>query len=1184
MKYLFKYLRELHLSRSKIIQKTPVQTLKQSPIILSCLSFGFAFVGIGLSAGKAHAAVAVNKEFNPISISVNQTSTLTIKLFNSNFSPATNTSFTDNLPSGLVIANPAMMSNTCGGTVTANPGSTSIQLSGGTIPAATSGTNGNCQITLKVIASTPNTYVNTIAANTVTSSQGTNPLAASATLTVSSGVPITGSKSFSPNNVHGNGSPTTMTITLNNSNGFPLTNASFTDNLPAPLKVATTPSASTTCGSGTVTAVAGSNTVSLSGGIIPASSSCTVTVKLEASNPNDFQDGNVINTIAANNVITTEGITNTSPIQGSVKVQTGAKVNKAFSPSNIQTGETSVLTLTLRNFNSTPITSANITDTMPSGLTVTGLVSNTCGGTVTFTTTQVQLSGGTVPAAPPGSGSGSCQIQVNVTANTSGSYKNDIPAGNLNGVNYPATNATLTVSQATPVSLSKSFSPSTSVQGGQSTLTITLSNTANTQATITSFTDDLTTMGSGFTVASSPAASTTCSGGTVNATAGSTVITMNSGTIPAQGSCTITVPVQVAINAPINKRKNTIAINGLKTNLGNNTAIATAELNVKPALSLSKSFSPATVPVGGVTRLTITVTRNSGAPAFTGINLTDNLPAGHKISSAPNLTNSCNGTVSAPTNSTQITLSGGTLPTVGSCSISVNVQVPNTTGSDENIIPKNSVITDQGASNTSDAKATVTRINSFVSLNKSFSPISINYGGTSTLNILILNNNANAIKLTGVALVDEFPTGMKIASSPNATFTGSGCSGGTIVANPGSNQVSLSNATINAGAQCTLTVNVTSDFAGNLMNELPNNLVTSNEGVTNNNKPSATLTLLGTADIEVVTKNDGVSSVAPGATTTYTIVVRNNGPDNAAGIQVADLVPPGLTFTNWSCNATTGSSCDQSSGTGDLNITVSLLKDGTATMTVDAQVDSNASGTITNTATVTTPPTVSDPNNDNNSASDTNNVAATANNPNVILVKRITAINHSVTTNGGDELDKYKDDPNNPYDDNTLDTPTPDPKDTDKWPNPNTFLIGGIDGGKVRPGDEVEYTIYYLSTGDNQAKNVLVCDRIPNHVTFIPTAFNNFATKNNLGLQNTDRGIVWQYNGNTESLTNIKDGDVAQYFPPQEDPTDVYPTVDCGGENTNGAIVVNLGDLPNATASGTPTNSYGFIRFRGRVK
>ncbi len=111
-----------------------------------------------------------------------------------------------------------------------------------------------------------------------------------------------------------------------------------------------------------------------------------------------------------------------------------------------------------------------------------------------------------------------------------------------------------------------------------------------------------------------------------------------------------------------------------------------------------------------------------------------------------------------------------------------------------------------------------------------------------------------------------------------------------------------------------------------------------------------------------------------------------------------------------------------------------------------------------------------------------------------------------------------------------------------------------------------------------------MCDRIPNNVSFIPTTFNSFPTKNSTGLQNTDRGILWQYKSNTESLSNIKDGDIAQYFPPGEDPKTIYPSVDCGGANTNGAIVVNLGDLPNAIAPGTPTDSYGFIRFRGRVK
>lgn len=196
-------------------------------------------------------------------------------------------------------------------------------------------------------------------------------------------------------------------------------------------------------------------------------------------------------------------------------------------------------------------------------------------------------------------------------------------------------------------------------------------------------------------------------------------------------------------------------------------------------------------------------------------------------------------------------------------------------------------------------------------------------------------------------------------------------------------------------------------------------------------------------------------------------------------------------------------------------------------------------------------------------------------NPNVLLVKRITAINGSSFT---DLIDGVNDSNSPNY--------VPAPHDTDdnnaNWPS--NYLQGLLNGGTVRPNDEVEYTIYFLSAGDATAPKVLMCDRVPNNVTFIPTAFNSFATKNSAGLEKADRGIIWQYNGNTESLSNIKDGDVAQYFPPGEDPTDVYPTVDCGGENTNGAIVVNLGDLTNATAPGTPNDSYGFIRFRGRVK
>ncbi|NJO62564.1 MAG: Cna B-type domain-containing protein [Richelia sp. RM2_1_2] len=209
-------------------------------------------------------------------------------------------------------------------------------------------------------------------------------------------------------------------------------------------------------------------------------------------------------------------------------------------------------------------------------------------------------------------------------------------------------------------------------------------------------------------------------------------------------------------------------------------------------------------------------------------------------------------------------------------------------------------------------------------------------------------------------------------------------------------------------------------------------------------------------------------------------------------------------------------------------------------------------------------------------------------NPNVLLIKRITKINDDTTTNSGDDLSIYNQDNTNPYDDNKLDNPPPNPIDTDKWidttsDTSSTFLIGGINGGKVKPNDELEYTIYFLSAGDTEAKSVLFCDRVPSNVTFIPNSFNN-QTQATAGSQNSDRGILWLKDGNTESLTNVKDGDAAQYFPPGVEPSTIYPNIKCDGTNTNGAVVVNLQNLPNATAPGTPNGSYGFVRFRGKVK
>jgi uncharacterized repeat protein (TIGR01451 family) len=209
--------------------------------------------------------------------------------------------------------------------------------------------------------------------------------------------------------------------------------------------------------------------------------------------------------------------------------------------------------------------------------------------------------------------------------------------------------------------------------------------------------------------------------------------------------------------------------------------------------------------------------------------------------------------------------------------------------------------------------------------------------------------------------------------------------------------------------------------------------------------------------------------------------------------------------------------------------------------------------------------------------------------PNVLLVKRITNVNGSTSTLNGQNLSSYYNETSNPYDDNTLTVPAIIPPDTNQWPDPNTFLVGGTDGGNVRPGDMVEYTIYFLSNGEGVANNVSICDLVPEKQTFVPSiaqwtgaAAVPSATGGNIGA---DRGIVAQLNDQPLAYTNLNDSDKARYYPPgtilpnacRKSPLDPIYT------NTNGAVVIDLGTIVNPINSTLTEKSAGFVRFRTRV-
>ncbi|MTJ09226.1 MULTISPECIES: isopeptide-forming domain-containing fimbrial protein [unclassified Anabaena] len=380
----------------------------------------------------------------------------------------------------------------------------------------------------------------------------------------------------------------------------------------------------------------------------------------------------------------------------------------------------------------------------------------------------------------------------------------------------------------------------------------------------------------------------------------------------------------------------------------------------------------------------------------------------------------------------------------------------------------------------------------------------------------------------------------------------------------------------------------------------------------------------GTKSVRFLEDIDTSSTVTVGDTVEYTIIYSNLSPGNSDAINfvITDDLPSQLTFQNAIISsATSGNNITLNNtynGSGVLTNSGTLRVGDTITIKITAKINNDNGGnpiinqgsakfntpdnplaavgtvlTDADSATATTnPPTVSNYflqtvddgiNTGNNPASTADDdltlftVSTVSLPPKLVLVKRITRINNQVLT---DLIDGSSADPNA-----TNYVPAPNDADDDdsKWPN--SYLQGLINAGSVQPGDELEYTIYFLSNGLAAAKNVKFCDLVPNNVTFIPNAFNGLTP--NDGASSTIQGIALAVGSSTPTayLSNAIDTDRGSFYPANDATT---PT-SCGS-NTNGAVVVDITNsttllnLPPATGSGTPVNSYGFVRFRGQVK
>jgi uncharacterized repeat protein (TIGR01451 family) len=245
-----------------------------------------------------------------------------------------------------------------------------------------------------------------------------NPQTLGVTVTESA-VPFTVAKDFA-DPVILPGATTRLTVRLVNTTTVAITGVSFTDAFPSGLSAAAAANLVSTC-----SGVAGSTatSVSLTGGTIPASGSCTVAVNVTAATPGTF-----LNEIAAGAVSTANAGPNVAAATATLEVsEPGAPptVAKSFAPAAIAPGETSRLTITLSNPNPVALIGASFTDNYPAGLVNAAQpnVATSCGGSVTLTAGSVSLASGTIPA------SGACTVSVDVTAANPGQLANDIAAG-----------------------------------------------------------------------------------------------------------------------------------------------------------------------------------------------------------------------------------------------------------------------------------------------------------------------------------------------------------------------------------------------------------------------------------------------------------------------------------------------------------------------------------------------------------------------------------------------------------------------------------------------------------------------------------------------------------------------------------------------------------------------------------
>ena len=648
------------------------------------------------------------------------------------------------------------------------------------------------------------------------------------------------------------------------------------------------------------------------------------------------------------------------------------------------------------------------------------------------------------------------------------------------------------------------------------------------------------------------------------------VITCTSSTaISASGSSIFNLTgIQVGA-AAVGSVTNTVAVSGGgETNTTNDSASDPTTVIGVPDLTLAKTHSGNfTYNTPGTYALTVT---NIGSATTTGtITVTDTLPTGLTV---PNGTVTLSGTNAANWSCSSINnvitcTSTAAIAKAGSSTFNLTevqvgaAAVPSVTNA--------AAVSGGGETKTNNNSAsdTTTVLASDLTLSKTHSG-SFTVGMPGSY-VLTLNNLGTASTSGAITVTDTLPTGLTIQ---NGTVTLSGtnavnwtctatnnvitCTSTTAIAALGSSTFTLNSIQVSAAAIPSVT-NAASVSGGNDSN------------TANNNATDPTI-VNGVSDLTIAKSHTG--NFAQGQTgATYALTVTNSGTASTSGtVTVVDTLPTGLTST---AASGTGWTCTLNAPTaGQVQCTRSDVLTASSSypaITLTVNVASNAASSVTNTVAVSGG---GQTNTGNDIATDPTTVNTLAH---VLLVKRITEINGNRTQNPNNtsyQLNQVLD-----RSGFTADDAYP----ANNWPG--GFLMGAYDAGPIKPGDIVEYTVYFINSSGSDAANVKFCDRLVGVQQFVTDAYG------------TGKDIEYKLGANSvQYLTQASATSVDRAeLNPSTGTITGCPAPTITGTN-NGTVVLDvtgsgssgqqsLTTLPGATAQGTPTNSYGYFRFKTKV-